>query len=51
MIGMLFTGAAITLFAKFQNQVISACNEFNHPYMQAMILFMGEFLCFVPLGI
>ena len=51
MIGMLLTGTAITLFEKIEDEVISDCNYFIHPYIQSMFQFFGEFLCFVPLGI
>ena len=47
MVGMLLTGAANTLFMKYMDDEIvdrpKIGDNFNHPYMQSIIMFIGEF--------
>jgi hypothetical protein len=49
MLGMLLTGTANTMILKIQDMEHSppgGCNQFTHPYMQGMFMFVGEFVCF-----
>ena len=46
MTGMLITGSANTIINKWQDQTVSDCNEFTHPYLQTLFMFLGEFMCF-----
>jgi hypothetical protein len=47
MTGMLVFGSANTLVLKWQDETISDCNGFTHPYFQGMVMFLGEFFCWV----
>ena len=47
MTGMLITGSANTLVLKWQDDTYSECNQFTHPYFQGMIMFLGEFTCWI----
>jgi hypothetical protein len=47
MIGMLVTGSAVILLNKWQDQTLSDCNVFTHPYLQGMVMFLGMFFCWV----
>ena len=51
MVGMLISGSLITIFLKLQNgQEYYNENErkymnFNHPFVQTLFMFIGEFMC------
>jgi hypothetical protein len=47
MTGMLITGSANTLVLKWQDDTYSECNKFTHPYFQGMVMFLGEFSCWI----
>ena len=47
MMGMLVTGSANTLVLKWQDDTVSECNSFTHPYFQGMVMFLGEFCCWI----
>lgn len=63
MAGMLLTGTCNTMILKVQDLTttptapsqlvpyVDKCNDFTHPYMQGMFMFVGEFICFGLLGI
>lgn len=49
MLCMLLTGAANTLFMKYMDDTVidegPPKKKFTHPYMQSIIMFIGEFTC------
>ncbi|CDW74879.1 nucleotide-sugar transporter [Stylonychia lemnae] len=51
MLAMLLTGTANTILMKMQNLTIVGGDNFNHPFVQCAIMFVGEFLCLGIYGI
>jgi hypothetical protein len=51
MLCMLLTGTANTILMKIQNQTVTYGANFNHPFVQCAIMFIGELLCLVFYGI
>jgi drug/metabolite transporter (DMT)-like permease len=58
MLGMLLFGTAGTINGKYLDEATSpkipkeeGCYNFSHPYFQTTLMFTGEFLCFLLLGI
>ncbi len=57
--GMLAFGTANTLVGKYldtskapkESGEPDKCYNFAHPYLQTTFMFLGEFLCFILLGI
>ena len=45
MVGMLTLGIINTISVKAMDQTNSSGHEFNHPYFQTSLMFMGEVLC------
>ena len=45
MLIMLISGATNTIFLKTQDVVETNGQEFNHPFLQTSIIFVGELLC------
>jgi len=44
LVAMILTGAANTLVYKWQNSMVVGGYGFNHPFMQATTMFVGEAL-------
>jgi hypothetical protein len=51
MTGMLITGTCNTLVTKVQDETYGLGWLYTHPYLQASIMFLGEFMCLPAYGI
>ena len=45
MVGMLVSGSCATIVMKMQDETVSECNYFTHPFLQTTCIFLASLLC------